>query len=433
VLAVGLPDAAARAPEDADGRAVVLGTLQLRTGPREIRLAHDSRHGWRFSRDTVLAAPETLSQLGLPWYVQRLPVALFTIRFLSLSLWQWLGLALLAPLALGIALAGQALLLASSRALARRTRTPWDERFFELLPGPLRVFLGLLLAHIALPLLRLSADPRDVVEILVRMLLIVGATWLAVRLISFGATAVEAFLTRGITDERRVHAVRTQVAVPRRIIHTGAIVVGTALVLVQFDLLRSVGVSLMASAGLAGLVLGLAAQRTIGNTLAGIQLAITQPVKIGDVVVVDGEWGWVEEIGITYVVVRVWDLRRLVVPVSTFLERTFQNWSKVESHLLGTVLLYTDYGVPVDDLRAELKRVLEATELWDRRTFSVQVTDCRERAVEVRALVSAKDGASLWDLRCLVRERLVAWLQERAGHARPVHRVEMLSPAPARA
>jgi len=191
-------------------------------------------------------------------------------------------------------------------------------------------------------------------------------------------------------------------------------VVGAALVLIQFDVVRNVGVSLLASAGIAGLAVGLAAQKSLSNILAGIQLSVTQPVRIGDVIIVEGDYGTVEDITLTYVVVRYWDLRHIVVPISYFLEKPFQNWSRGEPRMLGAVTLEVDFTADVEQVR---KRLLELVEkegkpLWDGGLAQLQVTDASDRTMKLRALVSAVGPEHLWDLRCLVRERLVSYLAQ---------------------
>jgi small-conductance mechanosensitive channel len=172
-------------------------------------------------------------------------------------------------------------------------------------------------------------------------------------------------------------------------------------------------------------VIGFAAQKTLGNLLAGIQIAITQPIRIDDVVVVEGEWGRIEEITLTYVVVRIWDLRRLVLPIGYFLEKPFQNWTRVSADVLGTVYLVVDYTVPVDEIRAQLERIVRESNLWDRKVCGVQVTDASERGIEVRALVSAADSSKAWDLRCEVREKLIAFLQQNYPGSLPRVRAEI--------
>jgi hypothetical protein len=185
--------------------------------------------------------------------------------------------------------------------------------------------------------------------------------------------------------------------------------------MLQFDEVRTVGLSLLASAGVAGVVLGLAAQRPVGALLAGIQLSITQPVRIGDTVIVENEWGIIEEINLTYVVVRIWDQRRLIVPMTRFLEQPFQNWTKVSPELLGSIFVYTDHRVPLDAMRAELDRAVKGHPCWDGRVCELVVTDVKERVLEIRSLISAANADDAWKLRCHVREKLVVWLANLDG------------------
>jgi small-conductance mechanosensitive channel len=188
---------------------------------------------------------------------------------------------------------------------------------------------------------------------------------------------------------------------------------------------RSIGASLLASAGVAGLVIGIAARPILGNLLAGLQLALTQPIRIDDVVIVEGEWGRVEDIGRTFVTIAIWDQRRLVVPLEYFINKPFQNWTRATSEILGTVTLWLDYGMPVEPLRAELRRVCEAAPEWDRRVCLIQVTGANERAMQIRALVSSADASRNWDLRCKVREQLIDFVRHEHPECLPRKRVEM--------
>jgi small-conductance mechanosensitive channel len=196
-----------------------------------------------------------------------------------------------------------------------------------------------------------------------------------------------------------------------------------------FDKVRQLGTTLLASAGIVGIIVGLAAQKSISTLFAGIQLAITQPIRIDDVVIVENEWGRIEEISLTYVVVRIWDLRRLIVPITYFLEKPFQNWTRISADLLGTVFLYVDYTVPVEAVRSELKSILENSKLWDGRVCVLQVTNASERTVELRALMSAADSSSAWELRCEVREKLIAFIRQNYPDALPKVRAELTESA----
>jgi small-conductance mechanosensitive channel len=185
-----------------------------------------------------------------------------------------------------------------------------------------------------------------------------------------------------------------------------------ASMLMVFDSVRQFGASILASAGIAGIVVGFAAQRSIATLLAGFQIALTQPIRVDDVVIVESEWGRIEDITLTYVVVRVWDLRRLVVPITYFIETPFQNWTRSSADILGTVFLYVDYTVPLEPLRAELTRILEQSRFWDGKVNVLQVTDANEQTLEIRALASAADASLAWDLRCEIREKLITFVQQ---------------------
>ncbi len=213
-------------------------------------------------------------------------------------------------------------------------------------------------------------------------------------------------------DNYRARKVYTQFNILERIIIVVIIIIGLSIALMSFESIREIGVSIFASAGVAGIIVGLSAQKMIASILAGIQIAIAQPIKIDDVVIVESEWGRIEEITLTYVVVNIWDKRRLIVPTPYFIEKPFQNWTKKSADLLGTIYLYTDYRVSFDALRKELERILKTTDLWDGLTQNIQVTDSKPTCVEIRAMVSAKDASTLWDLRVFVREKLITFLQE---------------------
>jgi len=201
------------------------------------------------------------------------------------------------------------------------------------------------------------------------------------------------------------------------------VIVAFGTILMTFEAVRKAGTSLLASAGVAGIILGFAAQRSIVTLLAGIQIALTQPIRLEDAVVVEGEWGWIEEINMTYVVIRVWDLRRLVVPINYFIEKPFQNWTRTSSEIIGTVFLYTDYNVPFEELRKELQRIVEATTLWNKKVQVLQVTEAKPENVEIRMLVSAKNSPQAWDLRVHVREKMIEFLQKNYPESLPRTRV----------
>jgi small-conductance mechanosensitive channel len=215
-----------------------------------------------------------------------------------------------------------------------------------------------------------------------------------------------------VADNREARGVYTQVMVLKKIAVGVIAVFAIASMLMVFQSVRQLGTAMIASAGVAGIVIGFAAQKSLGTLLAGFQIAMTQPIRIDDVVIVEGEWGRIEEITLTYVVVCIWDLRRLVVPITYFIEKPFQNWTRTSAEILGSVFLQVDYGVPVDAVRQELTRILESSSNWDRKVNVLQVTDAKERTLELRALASSSDASKSWDLRCEMREKLVAFIQK---------------------
>lgn len=350
--------------------------------------------------------------------VDALPAPL-TVTLAGLALWQWLGLvlAVLAGWLVGVVLAN--LGLRAVAGLTARTATRWDDRVVAAARGPVRMFLALLAFRALSESLRLSEGPEDALHAVIQTAAIVAAAWAVVRGVGLAASVLESRLT-GVTDgtpeaAARARGIRTQVRVIRLVVDVVVIVIAGSLVLLQFEVVRSVGASLLASAGIAGIVVGLAAQKTIASILAGLQLSLTQPVRIGDTVIVEGEWGTVEEITLTYITVLVWDQRRLVVPITRFLDQPFQNWTKKNPELLGTIFFHADYRLPIDDARAALDRILDGNPKWDGRVKSVLVTDVTERTIQVRALISAKNAGDQWDLRCEVREKMVAWLRDHEG------------------
>ena len=224
-----------------------------------------------------------------------------------------------------------------------------------------------------------------------------------------------------LPDNLRARRVRTQMLLLRRLAIAFIVVIDIGLVLSIFRDSRiwQYGAGLIASAGLASLVLATAAKSTASNVFAGIQIALSEPIRIDDVVIVEGEWGRIEEITTSYVVVAIWDKRRLIVPLTYFIEKPFQNWTRTGSDLLGTSFLYTDYSVPVEELRQELKRVVEASPLWDKLVCNLQVTNLSEKTVELRCLVSSANAGNLFDLRCIVREQMIAYIRDHYPEALP--------------
>jgi small-conductance mechanosensitive channel len=256
------------------------------------------------------------------------------------------------------------------------------------------------------------------------MLMVVALGWFAIGCIY----VLQAIMLRryDLTAENNIQArrVHTQFQLFRRMLITFVVIVDIGALLWTFNDPRiwHYGSGLLASAGIASLIIATAAKSTASNFFAGLQIAITEPIRIDDVVVVQGEWGRVEEINSAYVIVKIWDLRRLVVPLNYFIENSFQNWTRQSSDILGTAFLYVDYSVPVEDLRKQLEAIVHPSPLWDNRVCGLQVTNLTDRSMELRCLVSSRNSSENFDLRCLVRERMTAWIQQNYPGAFPTTR-----------
>lgn len=261
------------------------------------------------------------------------------------------------------------------------------------------------------------------------ILFIFSMTWLAITLLQMVKRVIVSNYDVHTDNNLKARKMYTQFNILERIIMFLIIILAVGAVLMSFESIRELGVSIFASAGVAGIIIGFSAQKMIGTILAGIQIAIAQPIKLDDVVIVEGEWGRIEEITLTYVVVKIWDKRRLIVPTPHFIEKPFQNWTKTSSDILGTVYLYTDYRVPFEAIRAALTKILESTDLWDKEVNVLQVTDSKHNFVEIRALMSAKDSPTAWDLRVLVREKLITFLQENYPESIAHTRILMENPS----
>jgi small-conductance mechanosensitive channel len=296
------------------------------------------------------------------------------------------------------------------RLWAERTRSLLGKILVPIVGHSLRLAVPLLGIILLLPLLKLPENWTWVTQKGIGILFIVALSFLIVHGINAMQAALLSQQRLDLPDNLSARRIYTQVSVIRKIIITAVIIIATGSVLMLFDPVRQFGTSILASAGIAGIVIGFAAQRTLGNVLAGIQIALTQPLLIDDIVVVEGEFGQIEEITLTYVTVRTWDLRRMILPITYFVEKPFQNWSRVSTDLLGPIVLYLDYQAPIGELRKELKRLVENNPKWDRKVCGLQVTDTKQTTIEVRALVSSTDPGKVFDLRCEVREGLIEYL-----------------------
>jgi small-conductance mechanosensitive channel len=256
------------------------------------------------------------------------------------------------------------------------------------------------------------------------VILIVGLVWFFLRLISVLKEVVYTSFPIEKADNLHERKVRTKFQYIQILLTIIIVITGIASIFWQFDSLRGIGTGLLASAGVMGIIIAFAAQSTLGNLIAGFQIAFAQPFRIDDVVIVEGEWGRIEEITLTYVVVRIWDQRRLVIPISYFISHPFQNWTRTTAEIWGTVFLYVDYSIPIDQIRKKLQEIVQSTDLWDGTVVVLQVTDTSEKTMTLRALVSARNASDAWSLRCLVREKLIQYIQDNYPDALPKIRVE---------
>lgn len=409
----GSPAGAAPPAAAANGTETA-ATIQLDDDPVPITLTRvrfdDGVQRWVISRATVAMVPELWSAYGPTDWQERLPPSLQRLKLFGVAAWQWIGLVLSCIGAYALGFVFSALVLGLLRRLARRTTTKWDDEMVEAARGPTRLVVAVIALRFFMETLRFTAAVDVVGQRLSFSVLVVGLAWLAMRGMSLGAAWIESRLPDGDAGDHRTRGLRTQLEVLSRVFGVLAVLIAAAVILMQFDFVRSVGVSLLASAGIAGVVVGLAAQKSLSGLIAGIQLSITQPMRIGDSVVIEGEFGTIEEINLTYVVVKIWDERRLIVPIGRFLDQPFQNWTKVGAQIHGAVMLYVDYTTPIEAIRGETLRLCKETDAWDGRTATVQVTDVSDRAAVVRVLVSARNGDDAFRLRCLLRERLLAFL-----------------------
>jgi len=309
--------------------------------------------------------------------------------------------------------------------LAAQTHGVADKSFLVHARKPTELILpvmGFLFLHPQLPL---TVNLNDMLSQMGGIVLIGSISWLLVSCTNIVEDVISAKYSLETVDTWQARQVKTQVKMLRRIAVAVIWFVTFAMMLMTFPGIRQLGTTLFASASIAGVVIGIAARPALSNLISGLQLAIAEPIRLNDLICVDGETGTVEEIGMTYVVVRTWDLRAFIVPLSYFIEKTFQNWTYQGSDLLGVVFLYVDYDVRIEALREKLDEILANTVLWDGKTGKLQMTEATDRTLQLRVLVSAKDADNLGDLRCLVREKMIAFLQENFPASLPKFRVEL--------
>ncbi|WP_298741259.1 mechanosensitive ion channel domain-containing protein [uncultured Chitinophaga sp.] len=289
---------------------------------------------------------------------------------------------------------------------------------------PVNYFLPILVLNMVIPLMELAPKQQRTISSIVEVLVIISFGYILIGVVKVLEDYIEHAYDLRKADNLRERKIRTQLSFLRKIAVTVIVILVVCAVLLSFESLRKIGTGLLTGVGVGGIIIGFAAQRSLGNFLAGLQIAFTQPIRIDDVLIVEGEWGRVEEITLTYVVVGIWDQRKLILPINYFIEKPFQNWTRTGSAILGTVFLYVDYSCPVDAIRKEFERLLEDHPLWDKRVKVVHVTNATERTMEVRLLTSASTSGKAFDLRCDLREKMIAFIQQNYPDSLPKIRLE---------
>ncbi len=298
------------------------------------------------------------------------------------------------------------------RRLAHRKAAFLGQSLIKHGEGPTRWIFPLIAILSILPGLPLPPGLMSALEHIVGLGLIAATAWLAILVVQIASDFLTSRYRIDVADNLVARRIQTQFQLLRRIVIILVVVLAVAGGLMTFPAIKHIGMSILASAGLASLVVGMAMKGTLSNLIAGVQIAFAQPFRLEDAVVIEGEWGWIEEIGTMYVVVRLWDLRRLVLPLSYFLDHPFQNWTRSSADLLGSTFLYVDYSAPLDAIREELRRICESTPLWNRKVCVLQVSDSSEHTMQLRALMDVRNSSDAWDIRCLVREKLIDFLQK---------------------
>jgi small-conductance mechanosensitive channel len=305
------------------------------------------------------------------------------------------------------------------------TRLPLLGVFVERTAGPAQLALCLAAVALVLPLAPLDDTIRTPLMRLFVVAFIALIGWISIRIVDMSAARyLQNFRDVSENFVARKHV--TQVRVFKRVTDTIIVIITVSTALMTFDSVKQYGVSLFASAGAAGIIVGLAARPLLSNLIAGVQIAITQPIRIEDAVIIENEWGWVEDIASTYVVIRLWDWRRMVVPLSYFIEKPFQNWTRDTASLIGVIALHVDYRADVPRIRRWLEKAVKQSKLWDGAVVNLQVIDADSRTIELRALVSARNAPQSWDLRCEMRERLIAFIRDEMPEALPRERAILI-------
>ena len=396
-------------------RSVVFGEVNI--GDRDIVLRvqrikyKDFGALWLISANTVDNIEELYVEYG-PRKLDRMMPDWSRIEFLGFPVWKFVGTILL----LIISFFFGKLIVYILRKLLRKSKKAWISGISNKLAKPAGILFGTLLFYLALNnLISLSGGFASMVYTLLIIVIIVSITWFITSFIDYLMTYIAENQIGDVADEENEEARKmlTYISVGRRLITFLIIAIGGYILITQFRALEKIGISILASAGVATVILGIAAQNTLGNIIAGLQIALTKPVRIGDTVVIKEEWGNVEEIGFTYMVVRTWDRRRMVVPLRWIISNIFENWSMTSSHQIRPIIIHADYRVNVQKVRAKFEEMLKAEADWDEENPPVlEVIETTDKSIQLRALCSAKDATTAWKLHCDLREKLVAYICE---------------------
>lgn len=330
----------------------------------------------------------------------------------------WVPAVLLVTLSLLLGFLARFLLLRFIRYWQSR-----DRKLFKSLEkhlrGSLFLFIPLLLINMGMNYVHLDPGSLSFIATTLNIFIILSFCSILIRLINVAQDMLFIRYDINLSNNLRARKIRTQLIYVKKVAIVILVLFCLSLILLNFPSVRKFGTTILAGAGVAGIIIGFALQKSLVNLFAGIQIAFTQPIKIDDAVVVEKEWGWIEEINLTYVVVRIWDLRRLVLPITYFTENAFQNWTRNNAQILGSVFLYVDYSMPLAPLREHFEKILNETRLWDRETQVLQVTDTTEKTMTIRLLMTAQNSPTAWDLRCYVREKMIEFIQQNYPQSLP--------------
>ncbi|PWW08135.1 mechanosensitive ion channel family protein [Mangrovibacter plantisponsor] len=330
----------------------------------------------------------------------------------------WVPALLLVTLSFAVGFLARFILLRFIRYWQNR-----DRKLFKSLEKHLRgsmfLFIPLLLINVGVRYINIPATALNLITSTANIFIILSFCSVLIRLTNVVQDMLFIRYDINLSNNLRARKIRTQIIYVKKVAIVLLVLFCLSLILLSFPGVRKFGTTILAGAGVAGIIIGFALQKSLVNLFAGIQIAFTQPIKIDDAVVVENEWGWIEEINLTYVVVRIWDLRRLVLPITYFTENAFQNWTRNNAQILGSVFLYVDYSMPLEPLRKHFEKVLSETKLWDQQTQVLQVTDTTDKTMTIRLLMTAQNSPTAWDLRCYVREKMIEFIQQNYPQSLP--------------